>query len=127
MKIYRVLPLIVLPTLIAIAGSSTLNKASAQSSQQPSQALPQCNQQQQGGNQQMIGRPQDGKQQKGGKPTKVKQQTNWGSSQGRQQQGGQQQPPQGSNRPAPDFATAAQKLGVSEADLKAALGVPATP
>jgi hypothetical protein len=29
--------------------------------------------------------------------------------------------------PRPDFAAAAQKLGVSEANLKAALGVPANP
>jgi len=137
MKTYGVLPLIVLPALIALAGSSVLNQANAQSSQPSAQGMPQCSQPQQGGSQQTSGRPQGhgsspqgGKQQKqgGNKPTKVKQQTNWGSSQGKsQQKKGQQQPPQGSNRQGPDFAAAAQKLGISEADLKAALGVPPTP
>lgn len=136
MKINGVLPLIVLPALIAIAGSSGLNQASAQSSQPSAQGMPQCSQPQQGGNPQTLGRPQGNgsssqgsQQQKGGsKPTKVKQQTNWGSSQGKsQQKKGQQQPPQGVSRQGPDFAAAAQKLGISEADLKAALGVPPTP
>ena len=38
----------------------------------------------------------------------------------RQQEGGR-------NHRGPDFAAAAQKLGISEADLKAALGVPTNP
>jgi hypothetical protein len=136
MKIYGVLPLIVLPALIAIAGSSGLSQASAQSSQPSAQGMPQCGQPQQGGSQQPPQRPQGngsssqgGQQQQGGsKPTKLRQQTNWGSSQGKsQQKKGQQAPPQGNNRQGPDFAAAAQKLGISEVDLKAALGVPPTP
>jgi len=35
--------------------------------------------------------------------------------------------PQGKRHHSPDFAAAAQKLGISEAKLKDALGVPATP
>lgn len=37
------------------------------------------------------------------------------------------QPPEGQRPPRPDFAAAAQKLGVSEQKLKDALGVPAHP
>ncbi|WP_235526232.1 hypothetical protein [Nostoc piscinale] len=37
------------------------------------------------------------------------------------------QPPEGHRPPRPDFAAAAQKLGVSEQKLKEALGVPANP
>ncbi|MBD2298992.1 hypothetical protein [Nostoc sp. FACHB-190] len=37
------------------------------------------------------------------------------------------QPPEGQRPPRPDFAAAAQKLGVSEQKLKEALGVPANP
>ncbi|WP_235526233.1 hypothetical protein [Nostoc piscinale] len=36
-------------------------------------------------------------------------------------------PAQGQRPPRPDFAAAAQKLGVSEQKLKDALGVPANP
>ena len=42
------------------------------------------------------------------------------------QPNGEQKRPRG-NRPRPNFAAAAQKLGVSEAQLKQALGVPAQP
>ncbi len=42
-------------------------------------------------------------------------------------QNSEQSGQQGAKRRGPDFAAAAQKLGISEATLKAALGVPATP
>ncbi len=45
----------------------------------------------------------------------------------RQAQDSSQPNQQGNRHRGPDFAAAAQKLGISEAALKAALGVPATP
>lgn len=76
----QILALIALPALIATVGFTALN-ATAQSSNQLAQNLPESNQQQEG--------PR--------------------------------------HHRGPDFAAAAQKLGISEATLKAALGVPANP